>query len=467
MLVFDFDGVLHDSRQRAWQCYQTARTELRLWDLPDLAGPDDLRVVYQGVLSASLTRWVPFEVAERFWKRHAELTAQAAAGETAGIIPELASALAYLAKGPGYGVVTGSHRSTVHTLLRRSLADEAMPRVLLSRDEPGSKTAKLRILRQQYGATGYVGDTGSDVWHARAAGLQAIAVAYGYAGLDDLTGAEPDRLLTTPADVAAWCQAQPSGGKPAPLAPSDSCCPAASSFTTTRYRRATVGVVALLGPPGSGKSTVAAALTAQCGDVRVFRLREFAHQQARTDHTVSQALASHRDPLGWLPHDVATLLVKRALDRSAPSGGVLLLESYPGTPDQAHTLLRDLSETGCRGGGIELAAPYAVLRERIAQRVVCPACDPQRRRPATRHPDRPTCCASCGTELQQRTNDAPQVAARRLSRYQRHIVPTRAVLQAGGLAWHTVDASGREPLTVAAALSAFHSLLPAPPKGQA
>ena len=211
MLVFDFDGVLHDSRRRAWRCYQDARSEMGLWDLPDLAGPADLPVVYQGVLSASLTRWIDFEVAERFWKRHAELTARAAPADPPGIVAELAGPLVELAAGRGYGVVTGSHRTTVHALLSRDLAEEAMPRVLLSRDEAGSKTDKLRGLREGYGATAYVGDTGSDVRHARSAGLIAVAVAYGYAGCDDLTAAGPDHLLATPAALAAWCRSQPAG----------------------------------------------------------------------------------------------------------------------------------------------------------------------------------------------------------------------------------------------------------------
>ncbi|MFI2906817.1 HAD family hydrolase [Streptomyces sp. PDY-4] len=216
MLVFDFDGVLHDSRARAWRCYQDARKEMELWELPDLAGPGDLPVIYQGVLSASLTRWIDFEIAERFWKRHAELTARAAAGEPYGVIPELAGPLASLAAGPGYAVVTGSHHTTVRTLLARTLTPEAMPRILLSRDEPGSKTDKLRDLRTRWGASAYVGDTGSDVRHAHAAGLTAIAVAYGYASREDLTRAEPARLLGTPADLATWCRAQTAGPTTAP-----------------------------------------------------------------------------------------------------------------------------------------------------------------------------------------------------------------------------------------------------------
>ncbi|MFJ6769381.1 HAD family hydrolase [Kitasatospora sp. NPDC091257] len=215
MIVFDFDGVLHDSNERAWRCYRDARREMELWDLPDLPGPVDLPVVYQGVLSASLTRWIDFETAERFWQRHAELTARAAVEEPHGVIPELVAPLTEVGAGPGYAVVTGSHRRTVRDLLARSLPVEGMPRVLLSRDE-GSKTEKLRWLRARHGARAYVGDTGSDVRHAHAAGVTAIAVAYGYAGYEDLLAAQPDHLLGTPPELALWCRTHPSGDGPPP-----------------------------------------------------------------------------------------------------------------------------------------------------------------------------------------------------------------------------------------------------------
>ncbi|GHG12136.1 HAD family hydrolase [Streptomyces filamentosus] len=205
MLIFDFDGVLHDSRERAWSAYQTVRGEMELWELPDLAGPGELPLIYRGVLSQSLTRWIPYETAERFWQRHARLTDLTAGKEERGVIPDLVGILGELASGPGYGIVTGSHRTTVDRLLRRDLDTEAMPRILLTRDEDGNKTLKLQLLQRQQGATAYVGDTGSDVRHARAAGLRAIAVSYGYADIADLTTAGPDLVLHTPAELATWC----------------------------------------------------------------------------------------------------------------------------------------------------------------------------------------------------------------------------------------------------------------------
>ncbi|WP_179199724.1 HAD family hydrolase [Streptomyces sp. NRRL B-24572] len=212
MLIFDFDGVLHDSRERAWRAYQTARSEMELWDLPDLAGPDELPQIYQGVLSQSLTRWIPYEAAELFWQRHAGLTDLTADEDGHGVMPDLVGVLGDLAGRAGYGIVTGSHGTTVERLLRRNLDEDAMPRVLLSRDEAGSKALKLQLMHRQYGATAYIGDTGSDIRHAHAADLEAVAVSYGYADVDDLTAAGPDLVLHTAAELASWCRVWHRGG---------------------------------------------------------------------------------------------------------------------------------------------------------------------------------------------------------------------------------------------------------------
>ncbi|MFI9580471.1 hypothetical protein ACIHCQ_01145 [Streptomyces sp. NPDC052236] len=54
------------------------------------------------------------------------------------------------------------------------------------------------------------------------------------------------------------------------------------------------------------------------------------------------------------------------------------------------------------------------------------------------------------------------MAARRIARYQHYASQTRASWESGGLVWRTVDADQDELLVIAAALSAFRSLVGVP-----
>lgn len=207
---------------------------------------------------------------------------------------------------------------------------------------------------------------------------------------------------------------------------------------------------------------MAAALTATRRDLRTFRLREFAQQQARTDRAVAMAMVNNRDSLGWLPDSLATGLARRALEGHVCHGGVLLMESYPGVPLQAACLLDDMKRLGCTGGVIELTAPEPVLLDRIERRLVCSVCDPQRRRPAQLDPEKPGTCASCGAALEQRSNDARRVAERRLARYRQYAPRTRTLWQSNGLDWCTVDADQDESCVVTTALSVFRALVRIP-----
>ncbi|MEU1311016.1 nucleoside monophosphate kinase [Streptomyces cinnamoneus] len=219
-------------------------------------------------------------------------------------------------------------------------------------------------------------------------------------------------------------------------------------------------VVALLGPPGCGKSTVSAALASEHA-LRVFRLREFAHQQARTNAVIADAVARTTDPLGWLPDQVAMALVRRAVDNEfrLEPGRPVLLEGYPGTQAQAiHLLLHLRFRPGIRFSVIELVADMETTARRIGQRQVCATCDTAHggpRRPARALPGTSTCCASCGGELSRRPNDDGLVAAQRQIRYRLRAPAIRAALLPARVPWHPVDAGQSEEGVIRAAASAF------------
>lgn len=133
-------------------------------------------------------------------------------------------------------------------------------------------------------------------------------------------------------------------------------------------------IVALLGPPGSGKSTVSAALSAR-SDLHVFRLRDVSRAQARRDPLIAKAIEDTRDPLGWLSDPIALLLLRRALQDPRTALTPVLLEGYPGTAAQARSLARCTALAGRRLSVIELSVSPATTARRIEARRVCPACD--------------------------------------------------------------------------------------------
>jgi len=74
--------------------------------------------------------------------------------------------------------------------------------------DPGRLSDKGELLSQLVTARGLapevtvmVGDRKHDVIGARTAGLQALAVAYGYGSREELVAAAPDGLCDTPADI--------------------------------------------------------------------------------------------------------------------------------------------------------------------------------------------------------------------------------------------------------------------------
>ncbi|MFE0680645.1 nucleoside monophosphate kinase [Streptomyces sp. NPDC058961] len=203
-------------------------------------------------------------------------------------------------------------------------------------------------------------------------------------------------------------------------------------------------VVAVVGPPGAGKSTLSGAL-ADMWAVSVFRVREAAHSAAQRDPVIAAALESTRDPLGWLPDLLAHHLVREALDAS-PNRAVL--EGFPGNEYQARTLALYLRSLGRELSVIELTARPGTLAGRVARRRVCPSCDTcpgGPRRPATASTTQPGLCSVCGTPLIVRDTDRGERAETRRARYSASLPGIRAALTQEGVSWQTLATDPDQP----------------------
>ncbi|MFR9675820.1 hypothetical protein [Streptomyces sp. TR02-1] len=221
-------------------------------------------------------------------------------------------------------------------------------------------------------------------------------------------------------------------------------------------------LVAVLGAPGTGKSTVTAALQSLPEKPLVWRLRDFAHDQAPTTPWVDAAIRRSTDLLGWLSDEVADRLLAEALrgDYAPTPDRPVLLEGYPGNAAQAARMLQHLPGPS-HLSVIELEVPDHQTASRIARRQVCPACDQAAggpRRPAHPNPDRPGSCNRCGGPLQHRKSDLGTLTALRRSRYHHHALALRTYLCRHQVPWHRINANQSEAAVISAAKSTYRTV---------
>lgn len=187
-------------------------------------------------------------------------------------------------------------------------------------------------------------------------------------------------------------------------------------------------LVAVIGPPGAGKTTVVTAL-AQLRGLPVFRLREalIAYSDLRAN------LAPSTDPLGWVGVEAVHRILRAAfIDNRIGAGiGPVLLDNFPGTAHQLYQLAEVAAAIGRSMALLELRANGSTVAVRVATRRICPGCSSDRHAPASVSVADPVRCARCGAQLVRRDSDTPTRYALRLARYRVNVA--EIIEQAGCL----------------------------------
>ena len=200
-------------------------------------------------------------------------------------------------------------------------------------------------------------------------------------------------------------------------------------------------IAILLGPPGAGKGTQGARITAQCGVPKI------------STGEIFRDLAAAGTPLGleaknyWsagklVPDEIVVALVKERIEVPDCANG-FLLDGFPRTVRQAEILGELLTSMGCKlDGVINFAVEPEELVRRLSGRRTCANCG------ATYHvtalpPKRDEICDHCGQGLVQRTDDTPESIRTRLEEYGAKTAPLLAYYNERGLL-HNVEA-GRSP----------------------
>lgn len=179
--------------------------------------------------------------------------------------------------------------------------------------------------------------------------------------------------------------------------------------------------VVLLGPPGAGKGTQAAALAERWGVPHVSTGDAFRRAvAART--SLGQVAQGYMERGELVPDPVVNGVVAERLGEGDCRSG-FVLDGYPRTIAQAEALERMLAG---RGESLDAAVNLAVDEEELVRRAmgrrVCSRCGANYHlefRPP-RQPDR---CDRCGGELVQRDDDRPETVRQRLAVYRSQTEP--------------------------------------------
>lgn len=190
-------------------------------------------------------------------------------------------------------------------------------------------------------------------------------------------------------------------------------------------------VVAIFGPPGSGKGTQAGWLCEKYGLEHISTgdlLR--AERKAGTPLGMKADALISRGEL--VPDEWVGEIVRRKLGESLETGRGALLDGYPRTLSQLDRLREILTDLGIElKVALFLNIDDRALIDRLTGRRLCENCQ-RTYHIRSRPPKTPGVCDACGGKLIQRADDCEEVITTRLGEYHRKTRPILAAIEAEG-----------------------------------
>lgn len=205
LILFDFDGVLCDSRALAIEYVEELRKDEAFGCLPSVRTVGHFGELYRGELRHALLRFgVSVEDSRRFFSSHAgamkERTADLA------LYDGVAAGLNQLPAGR-FAIITSAYSDAVRAILTRAGVD-ASGIGIIGHEVRKTKTEKATDLLTACGLSPsdaiYVGDMESDIEYCNGLGLRCAAVTYGYHPKDVLAQASPFELIDSPNELFAF-----------------------------------------------------------------------------------------------------------------------------------------------------------------------------------------------------------------------------------------------------------------------
>ncbi len=180
-------------------------------------------------------------------------------------------------------------------------------------------------------------------------------------------------------------------------------------------------VVVVMGPPAAGKGTQCSLIAERLGLPHI-STGDLLRKAVATDTLVGSLAQPFLDRGELVPDVTMSAIVEQRLKAEDARTGAIL-DGFPRTVDQARRLDDVLARMGRRvDATIFLRVPGDVVLDRVTHRFNCPRCGATyniRSSPA-RVPGR---CDNCGEVLDQRDDDRPEVARRRLEVYDEQTAP--------------------------------------------
>ncbi|HTD80417.1 MAG TPA: adenylate kinase [Chloroflexota bacterium] len=182
--------------------------------------------------------------------------------------------------------------------------------------------------------------------------------------------------------------------------------------------------IIVVGPPGVGKGTQSARLARSLGLRHVAAgdlLRAVREQDAPLGHTARQ----YMDAGQLVPDDVTMRIIEQRLAQPDAKDGVIL-DGFPRTVSQARALDASFARHNNRsaedGIVLYLKASREVVLERMKGRWICQQCG---RVYHILHvaPTEAGQCDVCGAPLFQRSDETPEIQARRYTVYEQDTLP--------------------------------------------
>ncbi|MBI6630459.1 HAD family hydrolase [Pontibaca salina] len=199
MIIFDFDGVLADSLQTCLAaCHIAARAQ----------GAD---LSFGADTFATLNPLTFEALAEQHGLNPEQFAQDVAAAVSAADAPspvfeDLGNTLDRLAGHHDLAVVSASDSRVIRSVLAEAGLDRLFQQIV-GGDTAGTKAEKIAVLvaAAPPGPHAMIGDAVSDILAARAAGIGAIAVSWGWQSRAHLAAHAPDAIADTPQQLTDAC----------------------------------------------------------------------------------------------------------------------------------------------------------------------------------------------------------------------------------------------------------------------